>query len=137
GYLTTVLTERNLAPRELAGLLELDLSLVYKWLRGERTPRFNSGHADRIAAALQLPPTERHTLFQSQVRSLRERPAHRSPAAPPSRFVSAPVASSVASLIDHRTKALPGRAPTPRGVKGSAMTPADGAVRGPRAALAA
>src|SRR5262245_37820247 len=73
GYLTTVLTERHLTPRDLAGLLELDLSLVYKWLRGERTPRFNSGHADRIAEALRLPPSERHTLFQSQVRSLRER----------------------------------------------------------------
>ena len=56
GYLSTVLAERQLTPRDLASLLELDLSLVYKWLRGERTPRFNSGHADRIAQALQLPP---------------------------------------------------------------------------------
>ena len=98
GYLNTLLTERNLTPRDLASLLELDLSLVYKWLRGERTPRFNSGHADSIAEALHLPPTERQTLFQSQVRSLRERPAHRSRPAPRSRFVSAPVDA----LIDHR-----------------------------------
>jgi hypothetical protein len=133
GYLNTLLTERNLIPRDLASLLELDLSLVYKWLRGERTPRFNSGHADRIAEALHLPPTERQTLFQSQVRSLRERPAHRSRPAPRSRFVSAPVES----LIDHRTKSLPGRAPTPRGVKSSPSTPVEGAVRGPRAALEA
>ena len=52
GYLNTLLTERNLTPRDLASLLELDLSLVYKWLRGERTPRFNSGHADSIAEAV-------------------------------------------------------------------------------------
>src|SRR5678815_4393485 len=58
-YLNTLLTERNLTPRDLAGQLGLDLSLVYKWLRGERTPRFNSGHADRIAEALQLLPSER------------------------------------------------------------------------------
>jgi transcriptional regulator with XRE-family HTH domain len=133
GYLNTLLTERNLTPRDLANLLELDLSLVYKWLRGERTPRFNSGHADRIAEALQLPPTERQTLFQSQVRSLRERPAHRSFPAPRSRFVSAPVDA----LIDHRTKSLPGRAPTPRGVKSSTKTPVEGVVRGPRATLEA
>jgi transcriptional regulator with XRE-family HTH domain len=133
GYLTTLLTERHLTPRDLASLLELDLSLVYKWLRGERTPRFNSGHADRIAEALQLPPTERHTLFQSQVRSLRERPAYRTRPTPRSRFVSAPVDA----LIDHRTKYLPGRSPTPRGVKRSPATPVDGAVRGPRAALEA
>jgi transcriptional regulator with XRE-family HTH domain len=137
GYLTTLLSERHLTPRDLAVLLELDLSLVYKWLRGERTPRFNSGHADSIAEALHLPPTERHTLFQSQVRSLRERPAQRSRPAPRSRFASAPVASSVASLIDRRMIPHTGRAPTPRSVKGSTMTPADGAVRGPRAALAA
>jgi hypothetical protein len=133
GYLNTLLTERNLTPRDLASLLELDLSLAYKWLRGERTPRFNSGHADSIAEALQLPPIERQTLLQSQVRSLRERPAHRSRPAPRSRFVSAPVES----LIDHRTKFLPGRAPTPRGVKSSTTTPVEGVVRGPRAALAA
>src|SRR5262245_20077558 len=133
GYLTTLLSARQLTPRDLASRLELDLSLVYKWLRGERTPRFNSGHADRIAAALQLPPRERHSLFQSQARSLRERPAHRSRPTPRSHFVSAPVDA----LIDYRTKYLPGRAPTPRGVKRSTGTPVDGAVRGPRAALAA
>jgi transcriptional regulator with XRE-family HTH domain len=133
GYLNTLLTERNLTPRDLASLLELDLSLVYKWLRGERTPRFNSGHADSIAEALRLPPTERQALFQSQVRSLRERPAHRSRPAPRSRFVSTPVDA----LIGRRMIAHTGRAPTPRSVKGSAMTPADGAVRGPRAALEA
>jgi transcriptional regulator with XRE-family HTH domain len=133
GYLTTLLTERHLTPRDLASLLELDLSLVYKWLRGERTPRFNSGHADRIAEALHLSPTERHTLFQSQVRSLRERPAFRTRPAPRSRFVSAPLDA----LIDHRTKSFPGRAPTPRGVKSSTTTPVEGAVRGPRAALGA
>jgi transcriptional regulator with XRE-family HTH domain len=133
GYLNTLLTERNLTPRDLASLLELDLSLVYKWLRGERTPRFNSGHADSIAEALRLPPTERQTLFQSQVRSLRERPAFRSRPAPRSRFVSAPVDA----LIDYRTKSLPGRSPTPRGVKSSTTTPVEGAVRGPRAALEA
>jgi hypothetical protein len=133
GYLNTLLTERNLTPRDLASLLELDLSLVYKWLRGERTPRFNSGHADSIAEALHLPPTERQTLFQSQVRSLRERPAQRSRPTPRSRFISAPVDA----LIGRRMIAHTGRAPTPRGVKGSAMAPADGAVRGPRAALEA
>jgi hypothetical protein len=133
GYLNALLTERNLTPRDLASLLALDLSLVYKWLRGERTPRFNSGHADRIAETLQLPPTERQTLLQSQARSLRERPALRSRPAPRSRFVSTPIAS----LIDHRMKSLPGRSPTPRGVKSSATTPVEGAVRGPRAALAA
>src|SRR5690349_199380 len=137
GCLTTLLSERNLTPRDLASLLELDLSLVYKWLRGERTPRFNSGHADSIAEALKLPPTERQTLFQSQARSLRERPAHRSRPTPRSRFVSAPGASSVDALIDHRTKSLPGRAPTPRGVKSSTSTPVEGAMRGPRAALKA
>ncbi len=133
GYLDALLAERTLTPHNLASLLELDLSLVYKWLRGERTPRFNSGHADRIAEALHLPLTERQTLFQSQVRSLRERPAHRSRLAPRSRFVSAPVDG----LIDHRMMSFPGRAPTPRGVKGSTATPVDGAVRGPRAALEA
>jgi transcriptional regulator with XRE-family HTH domain len=133
GYLNTLLTERNLTPRDLASLLDLDLSLVYKWLRGERTPRFNSGHADSIAEALQVPPTERQTLFQSQVRSLRERPAHRSRPTPRSRFVSAPVDA----LIDHRTKFLPGRAPTPRGMKSSTATPVEGVMRGPRATLEA
>jgi hypothetical protein len=132
GYLATLLSARHLTPRDLASLLELDLSLVYKWLRGERTPRFNSGHADRIAAALQLSPSERHTLFQSQVRSLRERPAQRSRPAPRSHFVSAPVDS----LLDYRTKTLPGRAPTPRGVRRS-TTLMEGAVRGPRATLGA
>jgi hypothetical protein len=39
GYLTTLLSERNLTPRDLASLLELDLSLVYKWLRAKRCSR--------------------------------------------------------------------------------------------------
>jgi transcriptional regulator with XRE-family HTH domain len=132
-YLTGLLSQRNLTPRDLASLLELDLSLMYKWLRGERTPRFNSGHTDRIAEALHLSPPERQTLFQSQARSLRERPAYRPHPAPRSRFVSAPVES----LIDHRTQFLPGRAPTPRGVKSSPTTLVEGAMRGPRAALEA
>src|SRR5947209_20605411 len=90
-YLNTLLDERTLTPRDLAGQLGLDLSVVYKWLRGERTPRFNSGHADRIAEALQLAPSERQALNASQVRSLRERPAHRSRPTPRSRFMDAPV----------------------------------------------
>jgi hypothetical protein len=133
GYLSTVLADRQLTPRDLASLLEVDLSLVYKWLRGERTPRFNSGHADRIAQALELPPSARQTLLQSQVRSLRERPAQRSRPAPRGHFVSAPVDS----LIDYRTKSLPGRAPTPRGVRRATKALVEGAVRGPRAALEA
>jgi hypothetical protein len=136
-YLTTLLSERQLTPRDLASLLELDLSLVYKWLRGERTPRFNSGHADAIAEALRLPPTERQTLFQSQVRSLRERPAARTRPTPRSRFLSAPLDA----LLDHRMQALPGRSPTPRGVPSgvgrASRTPAAGVVRGPRATLEA
>src|SRR5262245_34952213 len=94
-YLNTLLTERDLTPRDLAGQLGLDLSLVYKWLRGERTPRFNSGHADRIAESLDLTPGDRRALYESQVRSLRERPAHRTPTAARSRFAgtSAPVDS--------------------------------------------
>src|SRR4051794_10690160 len=132
-YLNDLLLQRNLTPRELATLLGLDLSLVYKWLRGERTPRFNSGHADRIAEALQLPPSERQALNASQVRSLRERPAHRSRPTPRSRFMDAPVDA----LIERRMILHTGRALTPRSVKGSTMTPAEGAVRGPRAALEA
>jgi transcriptional regulator with XRE-family HTH domain len=134
-YLNTLLTERTLTPRDLAGQLGLDLSLVYKWLRGERTPRFNSGHADHIAEALELTPDERRTLYESQVRSLRERPAHRALSPSRSRYVGtgAPVESLFA---ERRVIPLSGYAPPPHTVRGSGMIP-EGAVRGPKAALAA
>jgi len=134
-YLNTLLTERALTPRDLAGRLGLDLSLVYKWLRGERTPRFNSGHADHIADALDLTPDDRRTLYESQVRSLRERPAQRPPTPSRSRFIgaSAPVESLFA---ERRIIPLSGYAPPPHTVKGSGMIP-EGAVRGPKAALEA
>jgi transcriptional regulator with XRE-family HTH domain len=135
-YLNTLLTERNLTPRDLAGQLGLDLSLVYKWLRGERTPRFNSGHADRIAEALQLLPSERRALNESQIRSLRERPAHRAPTPSRSRFAGN--AEPVESLFaERRIIPLHGYAPPPHTVKGSGMMTPEGAVRGPKAALEA
>jgi hypothetical protein len=129
-----LLTERDLTPRDLAGRLGLDLSLVYKWLRGERTPRFNSGHADRIAVSLDLPPGDRRALYESQVRSLRERPAHRTPTVSRSRFAgtSAPVDSLFA---ERRIIPLSGYAPPAHTVKGSGMATPEGAVRGPKAAL--
>jgi transcriptional regulator with XRE-family HTH domain len=132
-YLNDLLRRRDLTPREFANLLGLDLSLVYKWLRGERTPRFNSGHADHIAETLHLTTTERQALFASQVRSLRERPAHRMRPTPRSRFVGAPVESLIGRRMIPRT----GGAPALRNAKGSTMTPAEGAVRGPNAALGA
>jgi hypothetical protein len=132
-YLTSLLTERELPPRALARLLGLDLSLVYKWLRGERTPRFNSGHPDRIAEALRLPPPERRALNESQIRSLRARPAQRPHPAPRSRFRDAPVES----LIGRRMRPLTERAPLRPSVNSAQMTLAEGAVRGPQAALRA
>jgi hypothetical protein len=132
-YLNALLNERSLTPRALADLLGLDLSLVYKWLRGERTPRFNSGHAERIAEALQLPQHERRTLNESQVRSLRARPAHRPRPTPRSRFIDAPVES----LIGRRMISLTGRAPSRPFVNGAQPRLTEGAVRGPQAALAA
>ena len=134
-YLNTLLAERTLTPRDLASQLGLDLSLVYKWLRGERTPRFNSGHADHIAEALELTPSERRTLYESQVRSLRERPAQRAPSPSRSRYVGtgAPVESLFAA---RRIIPLSGYAPPPHTVKGSGRIP-EGAVRGPKAALEA
>jgi hypothetical protein len=129
-----LLTERDLTPRDLAGRLGLDLSLVYKWLRGERTPRFNSGHADRIAESLELLPGDRRALYESQVRSLRERPAHRAPTVSRSRFAgtSAPVDSLFA---ERRIIPLSGYAPPAHTVKSSGMATPEGAVRGPKAAL--
>jgi transcriptional regulator with XRE-family HTH domain len=132
-YLNTLLTERDLTPRALANMLELDLSLVYKWLRGERTPRFNSVHADHIAEALDLPPSERRALNESQVRSLRVRPAQRPHPAPRSRVLDAPVAS----LIGRRMLPVTERAPLRPSVTSAEMTLAEGAVRGPQAALRA
>jgi transcriptional regulator with XRE-family HTH domain len=132
-YLNTLLSERDLTPRALADMLRLDLSLVYKWLRGERTPRFNSGHADRIADALDLAPSERHALNASQIRSLRTRPSQRTQPTPRSHYAAAPVDS----LIEHRMTPLTGRARLHPYVKGAEKTLAEGAVRGPQAALEA
>jgi hypothetical protein len=132
-YLADLLAQRDMTPRALAGLLSLDLSLVYKWLRSERTPRFNSGHADHIAEALHLTPIERRALYASQMRSLRARPAQRSRLMPRTHFASAPIES----LVAHGASALAGRAPLARHGKSSEMTQVEGAVRGPQAALEA
>jgi hypothetical protein len=57
--------------RQLASALDVDASLVYRWLRNERTPRLNAGYAERIGELLALTAAERERLAACQAYSLR------------------------------------------------------------------
>lgn len=57
--------------RELADALDTHSSLVYRWLRGARTPALNSLYIERIAALLSLTPVERQELERCQAEALR------------------------------------------------------------------
>jgi hypothetical protein len=72
-YLAELLDQKERSPRALAQALDVDVSLVYKWLRDTRIPRLNSGYAEHIADTLELSPVERTRLNASQTLSLRER----------------------------------------------------------------
>ncbi|HEX2923065.1 MAG TPA: hypothetical protein VHS28_03445, partial [Chloroflexota bacterium] len=72
--------ERGWARSELVHALRregVNSSLVYRWLRNERTPKLYSGDRERIAACLRLSQGDYERLRQAQVESLegRENPS--------------------------------------------------------------
>jgi hypothetical protein len=77
--LERMLDEKNAGLRErnarwsasrLALALDVDPSLVRRWLRGERVPALKSTYVDTIASALELGPQQRADLKQAQLGSL-------------------------------------------------------------------
>lgn len=68
--LATLIQAHDSSARALAVALDLDVSLVYKWLRRERTPALISGHPEAIAQFLNLDASERAALRAAQERSL-------------------------------------------------------------------
>jgi len=55
----------------LGSALEIDPSLVRRWLRGERVPSLQSGHVDALATVLQLDEAQRRSLETAQIQALR------------------------------------------------------------------
>src|SRR6478672_4558513 len=69
--LSRLLELKRSSARALAENLEVDVSLVHKWMRGERTPRFGSRHVERIGEVLGLDAVERAQLALSHTSTLR------------------------------------------------------------------
>jgi len=69
--LSRLLKLKGWSVRELAGALDTDPSLVYRWLRGARTPALSSMYIERITALLSLTPAERQELERCQAEALR------------------------------------------------------------------
>src|SRR5262249_13387966 len=61
---------RGESAKALAAKLGIDVSLVYKWLRGERTPGRNSDYLDVIETLLDLDSAERSALRAAHALSL-------------------------------------------------------------------
>lgn len=122
-YLSALIDDADWAVIDLANALGVSRSLVYKWMRGQRTPNLISGYVERIADVLELAPTARKLLLESQLRSLR---------AP--RPTSSHVPSAVRNLVDFASAAKPlgVRAPPARH---SQMDAEAGAVNGVDAVL--
>jgi transcriptional regulator with XRE-family HTH domain len=70
GCLGKLLRDKQWSVQALANELDVERSLVYKWLRGDRTPQLISNYVARIAAILSLTPEERADLESGQVWSL-------------------------------------------------------------------
>lgn len=71
--LAELMKERGWTRSELVRALgkeDVDSSLVYRWLRNERTPKLYSGDRERIAVCLKLSQSDFERLKQSQVESL-------------------------------------------------------------------
>jgi hypothetical protein len=58
---------------DLAARLHVDPSLVRRWLRGDRAPALGSDYVDRIAAVLELAPSDHRRLELGQIARLRAR----------------------------------------------------------------
>lgn len=69
-YLRHILGREGITPVDLAGYLEIDVSLVYRWLRHERVPGINTNYASRIAAYLNLGPSALNDMHSAQAHSL-------------------------------------------------------------------
>lgn len=60
----------NMPVRALADAINVDQSLIYRWLRNNRVPRLGTEHAARIAVALRLDAPARNRLRQAQIATL-------------------------------------------------------------------
>jgi hypothetical protein len=92
-YLATLLDAHGSSARTLASALDIDVSLVYKWLRGERTPARNATYLDTIDRLLDLDTKERRTLRAARDHSLK--------LGRPKQSVPKRVASLVARIVNH------------------------------------
>ncbi len=81
-YLTALVAERNArvaiphdrwSPARLALALDIDPSLVRRWLRGDRVPALGSNYLTQLADLLELRPGQLKALEQAQLASLRGR----------------------------------------------------------------
>lgn len=68
--LDELLKRKAVATEQLADVLGVDRSLVYRWLRDERVPKLNTEYVDVIADFLHLSPTDARRLRAAQVRTL-------------------------------------------------------------------
>lgn len=120
-FLAELLEARDRPVRALATELEIGVSLVYKWLRGSRTPSRHSAYVEKIAKALALAPGEHAALRDAQIRSLHARPASES--------VPKRVAALVARIVDHRPAQGAAEAAPEQSAEPLAQRWPDGAIR--------
>jgi PAS domain S-box-containing protein len=71
-YLKQLLKSRYIKPYEIADRLNVDHSLVRKWLAGSRTPPLKSNYCDLLCKYLNLDLNERFLLRRAQVCSIDE-----------------------------------------------------------------
>lgn len=90
-HLRRLLERESITPIDLAVHLGVDVSLLYRWLRGDRVPGSRSSHVSRIADYLNLDPTAARHLQAAQAYSLGlSREERVSPQAHPTNSIPAP-----------------------------------------------
>ena len=100
-YLSRLLERKHTSARALAEKLEVDVSLVHRWLRGERIPRFGSDQIERMGDALGLTAAERADLVLSHTSSLRAAQTRSRSQERPKQSVPKRVATLIARIVSH------------------------------------
>jgi hypothetical protein len=129
--LSRLLELKRSSARTLAEKLEVDVSLVHKWMRGERTPRFGSRHVERIGEALGLDAVERAQLVLSHTSTLRAAQTRSRTQDRPKKSVPKRVATLIARIVGQREESVIAETASGRGTQPPQL-PKEGAIVEPQ-----
>ncbi len=125
--LSRLIEVKHSSARALAETLEIDVSLVHKWLRGERIPRFGSHHVERIGEALGLNAAERAELELSHTSTLCAAQTRSLTNGQPKKSVPKRIASLMARIVSHPVESVIPETTSSRG-KQTPPLPKDGVI---------